>query len=150
MELDKNCKDRDYLFGRLWAVAEEGVEEKYNNSVTLGNHYKSFQEYPAEEWKRIVIDSKFRFLMSGKYGIIITEIVALFEHDDFIRKEKLGDAEFLAGYMCQKAAGIKDPSAVELGRKGGAVTSPTKAEASRQNGKKGGRPSSSAKEMENE
>jgi hypothetical protein len=149
MELDKNCKNRDYLFGRLWAVAEMAVEEKYENSITLGNHYKSFQEYPAEAWKNIVIDSKFRFLMSGKFGGIITEIVALFEHDDFVRQAKLGDAEWLAGYMGQKAEGIKDSAAAAMGRRGGSVRSEAKATASRENGKLGGRPSfQSAKEKE--
>jgi hypothetical protein len=34
----------------------------------------------------------------------------------------------------------KDPNAVALGRKGGSATSAAKAEAARQNGKKGGRP----------
>jgi hypothetical protein len=37
---------------------------------------------------------------------------------------------------------MKNPAAVALGRRGGSVTSPQKAAASRKNGRKGGRPPS--------
>jgi len=39
----------------------------------------------------------------------------------------------------------KDPAAVSLGRRGGAVRSPAKAATARENGKKGGRPKGGAR-----
>jgi hypothetical protein len=140
MTLDETYKNRDYLFGRLWAIAELACKERYGNSDVLHNMcYLDYQNYPSETWKEIVINPKFRFLMTGKYGRITAEVMDLFDHDDFIKVEKLGN-EFLAGYTCQKGEGIKDPSFSDLGRKGGSTKTAVKTAAARENGKKGGRP----------
>jgi CRISPR-associated protein Csd1 len=139
MELDKTCKDRDYLFGRLWAVAEMGCNEEYENAGSLQSVYADFKNYPCETWMKIVTNPKYRFLMSGKYGQNISDIIDLFDHDDYVKKEKLGNL-FMAGYTCQKIEGIKNIAAAELGRRGGLVKSEAKAAAARENGRKGRRP----------
>jgi hypothetical protein len=141
MELDKICKDRDYLFGRLWAVAEMGCNEKYDDAgFSLQSAYADFKNYPCETWMKIVTNPKYHFLMSGKYSQNISDIIDLFDHDDYVKKEKLGEGLFMAGYSCQKIEGIKSTAASELGRKGGLSKSEKKAAAARENGKKGSRP----------
>jgi hypothetical protein len=79
---------------------------------------------PATKWESMAV-------RLAALSSIVHEMQAIVTNE-------LGDAEFMTGYMCQKAEGIKDPAAVALGRKGGAVTSAAKA--SKENGKMGGRP----------
>jgi hypothetical protein len=139
MELDETCKNRDYLFGRLWAVAEMGCEERYDNTQVLSNYYASFQERPGETWKDIFVNPRFKFLVNGKYADTVRDIMCLFDHDDYLKAGKMRN-EFMAGYACQKGAAMLKARAAENGRLGGSATSEKKAAAVRENGKKGGRP----------
>lgn len=110
MSLEKDRNTRDYLFGRLLAVADgleswalyESDEKRETNAARL---MQRFSEQPNSTWKIIELSlSPYKArLKSGayKYNELIDEIMCLFKTDDFVSNQKLS-GEFLLGYHCQR------------------------------------------------
>ena len=111
MSLDTQNRSRDYLYGRLLAVAEN--TESYalylageKRATTAERYMQRFAEHPFATWRNIELALKpyqERLRNNGKDtgAQAIGEIMELFATDDFICDDKLS-GEFLLGYHCQK------------------------------------------------
>lgn len=122
MSLEEDCNSRDYLFGRLLAIAEK-IE---NYALYLANESRDttaerlmqrFSDHPAATWRTIELALRpyMRRLQSSRpaalyvWKSLLDDVVSRFQGDDFTRSGRL-DAEFLLGYHCQRAAFRKDDS----------------------------------------
>jgi len=114
--LDKNKCSRDYLFGRLLAVAERTEEIALNvagekRSTTAERYIQQFANNPYQTWRNIELSltpSKSRLRNNrgaflAKMENNFNEIMNLFDPDEFTSNAKLS-GEFLLGYHCQKMA----------------------------------------------
>ena len=111
MSLDTQNRSRDYLYGRLLAVAEN--TESYalylageKRATTAERYMQRFAEHPFATWRNIELALKpyqERLRNNGKDtgAQAISEIMELFATDDFTCDDKLS-GEFLLGYHCQK------------------------------------------------
>ena len=111
MSLDTQNRSRDYLYGRLLAVAEN--TESYalylageKRATTAERYMQRFAEHPFATWRNIELALKpyqERLRNNGKDtgAQAIGEIMELFATDDFTSDDKLS-GEFLLGYHCQK------------------------------------------------
>ena len=111
MSLDTQNRSRDYLYGRLLAVAEN--TESYalylageKRATTAERYIQRFAEHPFATWRNIELALKpyqERLHNNGKDtgAQAIGEIMELFATDDFTCDDKLS-GEFLLGYHCQK------------------------------------------------
>lgn len=116
MALDRERKTRDYLYGRLLALAEHlesralyvGGERRATNAEKL---MQRFAERPQSTW--LILETglaphKVR-LNAKRPGFLHTvkqemdDVIAAFETDDFVSDRRL-TGEFLLGYHCQRAA----------------------------------------------
>jgi len=116
MALEQDRSSRDYLFGRLLAVAEniEGralylADEKRDTSVA--RLMQRFADHPCSTWRTIELSlapSKTR-LRSRSPGFLVNMeklidgIIREFIGQDFTREGRLS-GEFLLGYHCQRQA----------------------------------------------
>jgi CRISPR-associated protein Csd1 len=122
MALDLTITTRDYLYGRLLAVAEQ-LEQlalfmaKENRRTTAERYMQQFADRPFTTWRNIELalaPYKAR-LNSSRTGFLtlreneITDIQNLFKHEDYCNDSKLS-GEFLLGYHCQKMSYRKDSS----------------------------------------
>lgn len=111
MALDKNRTSRDYLYGRLLAVAQnveqwalsKSQEKRMTNADRLMNR---FSTHPHSTWTTIETSMKpyLEKLGGGAAASrekLIDEIMALFDADEFIDNRSLS-GEFLLGYHCQR------------------------------------------------
>lgn len=114
MAIDITNTSRDYLFGRLLAVAEriESMAIYLNNGNRETNAVKlmqRFANYPCSTWKIInMAITPYRVWLKTRRGGFLTnmlnimqEIHALFLPGDFASDEKLG-GEFIIGYWSQR------------------------------------------------
>ena len=111
MSLDTQNRSRDYLYGRLLAVAEN--TESYalylageKRATTAERYMQRFAEHPFATWRNIELALKpyqERLRNNGKDtgAQAIGEIMELFAINDFTCDDKLS-GEFLLGYHCQK------------------------------------------------
>lgn len=111
MSLDTENRSRDYLYGRLLAIAENIesyalylAEEK--RSTTAERYMQRFAERPFTTWRNIELalnpyQERLRNRGKDTGTQAIGEIMELFQHQDFICDDKLS-GEFLLGYHCQK------------------------------------------------
>ena len=111
MSLDTQNRSRDYLYGRLLAVAKN--TESYalylageKRATTAERYMQRFAEHPFATWRNIELALKpyqERLRNNGKdtSAQAIGEIMELFATDDFTCDDKLS-GEFLLGYHCQK------------------------------------------------
>ena len=111
MSLDTQNCSRDYLYGRLLAIAEN--TESYalylageKRATTAERYMQRFAEHPFATWRNIELALKpyqERLRNNGKDtgAQAIGEIMELFATDDFTCDDKLS-GEFLLGYHCQK------------------------------------------------
>jgi len=110
MELDKNNRDRSYLYGRLLAVAERierSTYEKGETRTTNAERYmQAFSRSPFRTWT-IIWNSLQPYMKqlnpsSREYfKNLIGEITELFIYEDRISNEPL-DGKYLIGYDCQR------------------------------------------------
>jgi len=110
MTLDLDRKTRDYLYGRLLALAESleawalsmAGEKRETNAARL---MQRFSQRPYSTWRTIELalaPSKARLgWKSKKRQQMIDEVVAAFAPADFISDKPLS-GEFLLGYHCQR------------------------------------------------
>jgi CRISPR-associated protein Csd1 len=110
MTLDPNRKTRDYLYGRLLALAEsleewalnKAGEDRPTNAARL---MQRFSERPYSTWRTIELAlAPYKARLGGKSKKrqrLIDEVVAAFNNGDFISDKRLS-GEFLLGYHCQR------------------------------------------------
>lgn len=112
MALDENRKTRDYLYRRLLAIADNleewalrtAGENRQTNAARL---MQRFAEHPYSTWRTIelaLVPYKARLgNKATKHLRLITEVMNMFDPDDFTNDRKLS-GEFLLGYHCQREA----------------------------------------------
>jgi len=112
--LEEDRRDRDYLYGRLLAVADrvesrvlyQRKEKRDSNAI---RYMQRFARYPCSTWEFLYVEKLrpyFSQLKKGSrdwYEMLIQEIKSLFYHDEFV-SEKALSGEFLLGYHCQQKA----------------------------------------------
>lgn len=116
MSLEEGRNSRDYLFGRLLAIAEriEGYAlylAKETRGTTAERLMQRFSDHPSATWR--TIELALRPYMQRLQGSrpaalyvwknLLDDVISRFQADDFTRPGRL-DAEFLLGYHCQRAA----------------------------------------------
>lgn len=110
MSLDETRNTRDYLFGRLLAIAdvmeERTLSDAEKNRPTNATRYmQQFSQRPFSTWKQIheLLTPYFMRLgdKASYYKSLIGQVESLFAHEDFIRNKPL-TGEYLLGYYCQR------------------------------------------------
>ena len=113
MALDeKNC-NRDYLFGRLLAVADHMErstfeDNEYGSRLTNAMKYmEAFSMRPSKTWRtihnRLLPYMQKREKYGGKERLLLGEITSLFTKEDFDSDKPLGSL-FLLGFYNQQFA----------------------------------------------
>jgi len=114
MALEENYHSRDYLYGRLLAIAER-IEDVAlsvsgeNRSTTAARLMQRFADRPYATWRTIelALQPYMQRLRVSRAGFLTNQlkemdlILALFQHEEFSSKEALS-GEFLLGYHCQR------------------------------------------------
>lgn len=122
MALDESRNTRDYLYGRLLALADSIEEWALNDSgekrqTNAARLMQRFADRPYTTWRTLELalgPYKARLgAKSAKRQQLISEVIAMFTPDDFISDKKLS-GEFLLGYHCQREALRKKGGEVEL------------------------------------
>ena len=111
MGLDRERKTRDYLYGRLlavadciesWALREAGGDQRQTNAARL---MQRFADYPFQTWRTIELSlAPYKARMGARVSKHLAaeeEIMDLFDADDFRLNEPL-TGEFLLGFHCQR------------------------------------------------
>lgn len=110
--LDENRKTRDYLYGRLLALAEsleqwalsEGEKDRQTTAARL---MQRFADHPYTTWRNIELAlAPYKARLGGKSikrQYMISQVVAAFDPEDFTNDKKLS-GEFLLGYHSQREA----------------------------------------------
>ncbi|MBN2388201.1 MAG: type I-C CRISPR-associated protein Cas8c/Csd1 [Anaerolineales bacterium] len=110
MSLDETRTSRDYLYGRLLAMAdvmEERVlsNQEKNRPTNATRYMQLFSQRPFGTWKQIheLLTPYFMRLgdKAGYYKSLIGKVENLFASEDFISNKPL-TGEYLLGYYCQR------------------------------------------------
>lgn len=110
MALDETRTTRDYLYGRLLAIADvmeertlSDTEKKRPTNAT--RYMQQFSQRPFSIWKQIHELLTPYFMKQGDgayyYKRLIAQVENLFTHEDFISNKPLS-GEYLLGYYCQR------------------------------------------------
>lgn len=116
MSLEEDRTTRDYLFGRLLAIAENieshalflAKEKRDTNAAKL---MQRFADHPCSTWRSIELaltPYKTR-LRANRPGVLVKReklldaVIGMFTGGDFTNDNKLS-GEFLLGYHCQRSA----------------------------------------------
>lgn len=116
MALELNRTSRDYLYGRLLAIAEH-IEARSlylageQRETTAARLMQRFADRPASAWRNIELalvpyKTRLRNLRPGFLFAMekeLDDVTAAFKGDDFTRDGALS-GEFLLGYHCQRQA----------------------------------------------
>lgn len=116
MALDRELRSRDYLYGRLLALAEH-LEERAlyvggeKRSTSAEKLMQRFADRPYSTWRVLETGlTPYKVRLNGKrHGFLnavqkeIDAVCDLFARDDFSSDKRLS-GEFLLGYHCQRAA----------------------------------------------
>ena len=110
MVLEIERETRDYLYGRLLALAD-GLEQwalkeaGENRDTNAARMMQRFSEHPSSTWRTIELalaPYKARLgRKAAKYLKLMDEVMAAFDYDDFVSDKRLS-GEFLLGYHCQR------------------------------------------------
>lgn len=118
MALEEDRTTRDYLYGRLLALADsiEGYSLKQageDRDTTAARLMQRFADHPFSAWRNIELaltpyKSRLRSSEKGagflwKREKLLDEILCRFQSDEFTSDRALS-GEFLLGYHCQRAA----------------------------------------------
>lgn len=107
--LDYECKERDYLYGRLLAVAEVAERVTYGKeearSTNASRYFEAFSNRPYQTWGIIYKHlipylNGMQYTQKQYYENLISEIENQFTRADFEDNSKLKPL-FLLGYHCQ-------------------------------------------------
>ena len=114
MALEEDKTERDYLYGRLLAIAER-IEQialsvgGENRPTTAARLMQRFADRPFSTWRNIELGLQpyMQRLQGSRAGFLtnrkkeLDAIMAAFTSDDFTSDKPLS-GEFLLGYHCQK------------------------------------------------
>ena len=116
MALEQDRITRDYLFGRLLAVAEHMESRALfiageRRDTMAARLMQRFADRPYSTWKTIELSlvpykSRLRTQRAGflfSMEKLLDEVMVLFHGDDFMKDTQLS-GEFLLGYHCQRQA----------------------------------------------
>lgn len=127
MALEPDRTTRDYLYGRLLAIAEdvEGFAlsvARESRDTSAARLMQRFSDHPFSTWKTIELSLvPYKSRLRAKRGAwllgreqLIDDIMVLFKADDYTSDAPL-TGEFLLGYHCQRRALPKPkPAADEI------------------------------------
>ena len=112
MALDENRKSRDYLYGRLlaladsleqWALRKAGEDRQ----TTAARLMQRFADHPYTTWRTIELALSSYKARLGNKSIkrqqMISQVMSMFDPNEFTIDKKLS-GEFLLGYHCQREA----------------------------------------------
>jgi CRISPR-associated protein Csd1 len=112
MALDENRKSRDYLYGRLlaladsleqWALRKAGEDRQ----TTAARLMQRFADHPFTTWRTIELALTPYKARLGNKSLkrqqMISQVMAMFDSEEFKSDKKLS-GEFLLGYHCQREA----------------------------------------------
>jgi CRISPR-associated protein Csd1 len=114
MELNNDCRDRSFLWGRLLACAEDVeskaryFQDKNNTDKRPTNalrYMSAFRAHPLRSWTTIMAQLQpYLMMLPGREWCLrqIDEITSLFEFDGF--DDKPLDGRYLMGYSLQRMA----------------------------------------------
>jgi CRISPR-associated protein Csd1 len=116
MALEEDRITRDYLFGRLLAIAEN-IEEralhlaKEKRDTNAARLMQRFADHPCSTWRSIELAlTPYKTRLRNNRPAVLLErdklldaVIGMFSGEDFISDSKLS-GEFLLGYHCQRAA----------------------------------------------
>ena len=116
MSLEEDRTTRDYLFGRLLAIAEN-IEDralyvaKETRDTTAAKLMQRFASHPYSTWRNIEIAlGPYRTRLRANRPSILLEreklldaVQCMFRPEDFMNDTKLS-GEFLLAYHCERAA----------------------------------------------
>lgn len=116
MALDKEQRDRSYIFGRLLAIAQQIEEwalsttgEKRDTNAERLMH--QFKLHPYKTWGVLTDKLKPYMARLGPKGRLLTELMtevnALIPFDQFTSSKKLEDS-YILGYYCQRQVFIDE------------------------------------------
>lgn len=122
MALEPERTSRDYLYGRLLAVAEH-IEEVAlrvageDRPTTAARLMQRFADHPCSTWRTIemALQPYMQRLQASRGGFLhnmrtlLDEVLCLFQGEDFQSEHRL-TGEFLLGYHCQRQIWKKDRS----------------------------------------
>jgi CRISPR-associated protein Csd1 len=122
LALERDRQTRDYLYGRLLALAEHLERRALNlagerRETNAGKLMQRFTDRPYSTWLTIetsLTPSKIR-LRTNRPGFLlriekeIDQVMSSFEHEEFLADHRL-TGEFLLGYHCQRSALWPDSS----------------------------------------
>ena len=127
MGLDRERRTRDYLYGRLLAVADcieswalrDASEKRPTNAARL---MQRFADHPFQTWRTIELSlSPYIARMGGRINKHLgaqQEVMNLFDVDDFKQDGPL-TGEFLLGFHCQRAELLKSTKGMEIDKEDG-------------------------------
>jgi len=112
MALDPNRKTRDYLYGRLLAIADrlEGhalYRAKEKRDTNAARYMQQFADKPNKTWRQIYLSlSPYMARLGGArhYKDLIDDVMCKFDPIEDFNSDKPLSGEFLLGYHCQRAA----------------------------------------------
>jgi CRISPR-associated protein Csd1 len=120
MGLDENCTSRDYLYGRLLAIAEriESIALHVANEkrpTTAARLMQRFADHPYTTWITIelALQPYMQRLQSSRGGFLqnmrklLDQVYGMFQKEEF-QSERPLTGEFLLGYHCQCLDWTKD------------------------------------------
>lgn len=110
MALDPDRKKRDYLYGRLLAIADqlEGhalYKAGEKRDTNAARYMQRFAERPNTTWRQIYLSlSPYMARLGGAkyYKDMIDEVMTKFESIEEFNNDKPLSGEFLLGYHCQR------------------------------------------------
>jgi CRISPR-associated protein Csd1 len=115
LKLDETCTDRNYLFGRLLAVAEriemvsrwkKGISKAEERPTNALNYMSAFQAHPFTTWNTIYKQIRpYRQHLNGAewYQKQIDKIITMFEPGDYdMNNDKALNGNYLLGYSLQR------------------------------------------------
>jgi CRISPR-associated protein Csd1 len=112
MVLDDKRTSRDYLYGRLLAIADV-LEQRalskaeMNRPTNAARYMQRFADRPFSTWRWLELALEpYKSRLADKaryYQYQMDEVMSLFEPNEFISDKKLS-GEFLLGYHCQRQA----------------------------------------------
>ena len=115
MALDENYHSRDYLYGRLLAIAERieevalSIAKEKERSTTAARFMQRFSDHPASTWltiEKALVPYQQRLRsniapLEAAYKRLLDDVCDDFNTADFNSKERL-TGEYLLGFHCQR------------------------------------------------
>ena len=112
MALEEDRTSKDYLYGRLLAIADrlEGhalYKAKEKRDTNAARYMQQFADHPNKTWRQIYLSlSPYMARLGGAkyYKDLIDEVMCKFDPIEDFTGDKPLSGEFLLGYHCQRAS----------------------------------------------